>query len=169
MEEKRKIIKKDIFIKIERPNGVTTYLSLPSRSALKKEVKDIEFIDVKLPKNKNPEDTYYFKTDKPTKIILDVNFSDGDVTIGANINNIIDIIGKEGHLGYLLSREMNCKISEFNPHEIICEGKIKGCSGIVDRDEAFVVFGKKYDDLWWIASQKDIEELKRKNLKEVGV
>jgi len=85
---KEKIIKEDYFIKIERPNGVTTYLDLPSRSVLKKEVKDIEFINVKLPKNKNPEDTYYFRTDKPTKVILDVNFSNGDVTIGAIINNL---------------------------------------------------------------------------------
>ena len=89
------------------------------------------------------KDIYEFKTSKPVHVELWADIKEVILSFD-NFN-----ISGRGNVSKELAKIMKCKIVSLDT--VVCEAVIDGAKGLVDRNTAELIVGKKEDkDLFWV-------------------
>jgi len=128
-----KIEKGETYVRVKEDDTEKVY-PLPSESILRKYGISTKKID---------KDVYEFKTSKPVHVELWADIK--EVILGFDDTNI----SGGGFVSKELAKIMKCRI--ISPDTVVCEAEIDGARGLVDRNTAELIVGKKEDeDLFWL-------------------
>jgi len=128
-----KLEKGETYVRVKE-NDTERVFPLPSERILRKYGMFTKQID---------KDIYEFKTSKPVHVELWADIKEVILSFD-NFN-----ISGRGNVSKELAKIMKCKIVSLDT--VVCEAVIDGAKGLVDRNTAELIVGKKEDkDLFWV-------------------